>query len=238
MRLTNTVPVKASPDEVFALVNDVERVASCMPGASLDGRDGDAWVGRVRIKVGPITAAYSGSVRFLEVDAVRRRLRVQASGADTHGSGDAEAEVVLDVVDAPEGARLQISTDLVIRGKIAQFGKGAIATVSDKILQQFAQNLGGLLDQDRALGVRTAQPGGRAPAVSGAPATSGSSAHAAQRPAVAAQADLDGLSMIVGPVLSKYGPLVGVFAFGLFEGWLLGRLVTREKQARAAGRPA
>jgi carbon monoxide dehydrogenase subunit G len=149
MQLTNTVPVKASPDDVFALMNDVERVASCMPGAALDGQDGDTWRGRVKIRVGPISASYAGTVRFLEIDAERRRLRVHARGTDTHGSGDAEAEVTLDILAAPEGALLQLNTDLVIRGKIVQFGKGAIVTVSDRIIQQFARNLGSLLDQDR-----------------------------------------------------------------------------------------
>ncbi|MGH3325007.1 MAG: SRPBCC family protein, partial [Streptomyces sp.] len=156
MQLSNTVPVRATPDEVFALVNDVERVASCMPGATLEGNDGDTWSGKVKVKVGPITAAYAGTVRFLEVDAAQRRLRVQARGADTHGSGDAEAEVTLVVAEAAEGAELRMTTDLVIRGKIAQFGKGAVATVSNKILQQFARNLGSLLDQEREHGTASA----------------------------------------------------------------------------------
>ncbi|WP_435242852.1 SRPBCC family protein [Streptomyces cucumeris] len=230
MHLSNTVPVPAPPDAVFALVNDVERVASCMPGATLDGRDGDTWRGRVKVRVGPITAAYAGTVRFLEVDTARRRLRVQARGADEHGNGDAEAEVTLEVAEAAEGARLEISTDLVIRGKIAQFGKGAIGAVSDRILQRFAQNLGGLLDGDRAAGppASPAAPGSPAPAASPAPVS---------RPAApAADTELDGLSLIAGPVLTKYGPLAAAFAFGLFEGWLLGRLTTQEKQLRAAGR--
>ncbi|WP_432014381.1 SRPBCC family protein [Streptomyces cucumeris] len=228
MHLSNTVPVPAPPDAVFALVNDVERVASCMPGATLDGRDGDTWRGRVKVRVGPITAAYAGTVRFLEVDTARRLLRVQARGADEHGNGDAEAEVTLEVAEAAEGARLEISTDLVIRGKIAQFGKGAIGAVSDRILQRFAQNLGGLLDGDRAAGP-PASPGVTASApVSSAPVS---------RPAApAADTELDGLSLIAGPVLTKYGPLAAAFAFGLFEGWLLGRLTTQEKQLRAAGR--
>ncbi|QKV90947.1 SRPBCC family protein [Streptomyces sp. NA02950] len=229
MHLSSTVPVPAPPDAVFALVNDVERVASCMPGAALDGRDGDTWRGRVKVKVGPITAAYAGTVRFLEVDAERRRLRVQARGADEHGNGDAEAEVTLEVAETAEGARLDISTDLVIRGKIAQFGKGAIGAVSDRILQRFAQNLGGLLDQDRAVGA----PVSPAPVATTAPTAS---APGSRPPAPAADTELDGLSLIAGPVLTKYGPLAAAFAFGLFEGWLLGRLTTQEKQLRAAGR--
>ncbi|MEU4999911.1 SRPBCC family protein [Streptomyces sp. NPDC021622] len=221
MQLTNSVPVKASPDEVFTLMNDVERVASCMPGAALDGRDGDTWRGSVKIKVGPVSAAYAGTVRFLEVDPTGRRLRVQARGADTHGSGDAEAEVALEVLAAAEGALLQLSTDLVIRGKIAQFGKGAIATVSDRILQQFAQNLGSLLDQDRS------------PAAVPLPSV----APDASRPAVPADSELDGLSMLIGPAAAKYGLVAGAFVFGVFEGWLLGRLGAQARELRALRAP-
>ncbi|MBA0052367.1 carbon monoxide dehydrogenase [Streptomyces sp. AJS327] len=236
MQLTNVVPVKAAPDEVFALINDVERVVSCMPGAALDGRDGDTWQGRVKVKVGPITAAYAGTVRFIEVDSAARRLRVQARGADAHGSGDAEAEASLEVAEAPGGAELRLTTDLVIRGKIAQFGKGAVATVSEKILQQFARNLGSLLDQDRAAAgapANSAAPAGGAAAATAPAGAATATAPAERRPAAPLAAEgaseLNGLSMIVGPALSKYGPVVGAFAFGLFEGWLLGRVLTREK---------
>ena len=197
MQLTNTVPVKAAPDATFALISDVQRVASCMPGAALEGRDGDAWRGTVKVKVGPITAGYAGAVRFLEVDAEKRRLRVHAVGTDTHGSGDAEAEVSLEVVATPDGAQLNLSTDLVIRGKIAQFGKGAIVAVSDRILQQFAQNLGALL---------LAQDGAQPAAV-----------------AASESAELNGLSLIAGPLLKKYGPLVAGFAAAFLAGRLLGR---------------
>jgi len=229
MQLTNTVPIKASPDDVFALMNDVERVASCMPGAALDGQDGDTWRGRVKIRVGPISASYAGTVRFLEIDAEKRRLRVHARGTDTHGSGDAEAEVSLDILAAPEGALLQLSTDLVIRGKIVQFGKGAIVTVSDRILQQFARNLGSLLDQDRAVGA--ASPGA-------SPTTTSASVSApvAAQPPLAQDSDLDGLAMLLGPRAAKYGLVAGAFAFGVLEGWLLGRLGAQARELRTLRR--
>ncbi|MGW3417812.1 SRPBCC family protein [Streptomyces phaeochromogenes] len=231
MQLTNTVPIKASPDDVFALMNDVERVASCMPGAALDGQDGDTWRGRVKIRVGPISASYAGTVRFLEIDAEKRRLRVHARGTDTHGSGDAEAEVSLDILAAPEGALLQLSTDLVIRGKIVQFGKGAIVTVSDRILQQFARNLGSLLDQDRAVGA--ASPGASPTTTS---ASTSVSAPAAAQPALAQDSDLDGLAMLLGPRAAKYGLVAGAFAFGVLEGWLLGRLGAQARELRTLRR--
>jgi len=229
MQLTNTVPIKASPDDVFALMNDVERVASCMPGAALDGQDGDTWRGRVKIRVGPISASYAGTVRFLEIDAEKRRLRVHARGTDTHGSGDAEAEVSLDILAAPEGALLQLSTDLVIRGKIVQFGKGAIVTVSDRILQQFARNLGSLLDQDRAVGAAS-------PGASPTTTSTSVSAPAAAQPALAQDSDLDGLAMLLGPRAAKYGLVAGAFAFGVLEGWLLGRLGAQARELRTLRR--
>ncbi|WP_405952930.1 SRPBCC family protein [Streptomyces prunicolor] len=229
MQLTNTVPVKASPEDVFALMNDVERVASCMPGATLDGQDGDSWRGRVKIRVGPISASYAGTVRFLEIDAEKRRLRVHARGTDTHGSGDAEAEVTLDILAAPEGALLQLSTDLVIRGKIVQFGKGAIVTVSDRIIQQFARNLGSLLDQDRVNGPAL-------PSTSSTTTTTTTSAPAMARPALAPDSDLDGLALLLGPRAAKYGLVAGAFAFGVLEGWLLGRLGAQARELRTLRR--
>jgi carbon monoxide dehydrogenase subunit G len=212
MILDNAVAVDAAPDAVFALLNDVERVVPCLPGASISGGDGETYQGGVKVKVGPISAAYSGTVRFLEVDKDNRRLRLEARGSDTRGSGDAEAHVDLTVEETPEGSVLRLKTDLLIRGKIAQFGKGAIAAVSAKLLQQFAVNLAGLLSGD---------PVAAAPAVTAA------------GPAVVVapkqEAELDGLAMLLGPSAGKYLPVAAAFAVGIFQGWLLGRVSAQAK---------
>jgi len=204
MILANEILVKASPDEVFALVTDVPRVVGCVPGASVEGSDGDTYRGGVKVRVGPISAAYAGTVRFLDVDREKRHLRMQARGAETKGSGDAEAEITLDIEAAPDGALLRLSTDLVVRGKIAQFGKGAIATVSDKLLKQFADNLAALLQA----------PVATQPATSPAPA------------------ELDGVAMLFGPSARKYGLVAAAFAFGVFQGWLLGTLRSQSKRLK------
>ena len=209
MLLTHEITVPGSAEVVFALFNDVERVASCMPGAALDGRDGDAYLGQVTVKIGPITAAYAGSVRFLEVAPEAHRLRLQARGAEKHGRGDAEAAVDLQVSDTPAGALVQITTDLVISGKIAQFGKGAIATVSDRILHQFAENLGNLLTRGGP-----SEPDGRDPRPD-------------QGPPRPAPAELDGLSLLLGPTLTRYAPVVAAFAVGALQGWLWSRAFGR-----------
>ncbi|RSN16752.1 carbon monoxide dehydrogenase [Streptomyces sp. WAC 05977] len=205
MILENQLSVPAGPEEVFALINDVERVAGCLPGATLDGRQDDAYLGRVKVKVGPITAAYSGTVRFTDVTAADRSLRLVARGADAHGNGDAEADVTLTVREAPGGATIELRTDLSIRGKLAQFGKGAIGAVSTRLLDQFARNLA---DQLRAGqdAVPVAKP---------APAEGGEA--------------LDGLAMLVPDNVKRYGVIAAAAALGLFQGWLLGRIRTQDK---------
>ncbi|AIJ24036.1 SRPBCC family protein [Amycolatopsis methanolica] len=209
MILENQLSVPAEPDAVFALINDVERVASCLPGATLDGQEDGAYLGRVKVKVGPITAAYSGRVRFTEVDTAARRLRLSARGADTHGNGDAEADVTLTVREAPGGATIDLRTDLSIRGKLAQFGKSAISAVSARLLDQFARNLAGQLSAPGEEPRPAAAP--RTPA----PADSGES--------------LDGLAMLLPPGVKRYAPIAAAAALGLFQGWLLGRIRTQDK---------
>ncbi|ATY11752.1 carbon monoxide dehydrogenase [Amycolatopsis sp. AA4] len=206
MILENTLDLPGDPDTVFALLNDVERVAGCLPGAVLEGRDGESYLGKVKFKVGPVSAAYAGKVRFTEIAEGERRLRLSARGADSHGNGDAEADVTLTLVPGPKGSSLNLRTDLVVRGKIAQFGKGAISTVSNRILQQFAQNLGALLEN-----------GGSAPEP------------AETAPTAAASDSLDGLSMLLPPNAKRYLPVVAAGALGLFQGWLLGRVRSQNK---------
>lgn len=219
MILDNHLAVPAAPDAVFALLNDVERVAGCLPGATLEGREGEAYRGRVKVKVGPISAAYAGTLRFTEVVPDQRTLRLSARASDAHGAGDAEADVVLSVAEADGGSTLDLHTDLLVRGKIAQFGKGAITTVSSRLLDQFARNLAGELASDS----------GVAPTLSsgdvsvGATLTSGDRKSASSTPADDGQA-LDGLAMLLPPHAGRWAALAGAAVVGVVQGYLLGRL--------------
>ncbi|KQU58234.1 hypothetical protein ASG84_16515 [Rhodococcus sp. Leaf278] len=207
MILTNTLDIDASADDVFRLINDVEKVATCVPGAAITGKDGETFLGGVKVKVGPISAAYAGTIRFLEVDAETRTLTLEAKGADSHGNGDAEAQVDLAVEAIGDRSRLTLNTDLVISGKIVSFGKGAIVAVSNKVLQQFAVNLGALLS-----GSTTADP----------------TAPAAARTAVASPmgGELNAMSLLPDP-MRKYAPVAGIFLAGMVEGWLVSRAFGR-----------
>ena len=221
MILDNHLAVPADPDAVFALLNDVERVAGCLPGATLEGRDGEAYRGRVKVKVGPISAAYAGTLRFTEVVPDQRTLRLSARASDAHGAGDAEADVVLTVAEADGGSTLDLHTDLLIRGKIAQFGKGAITTVSSRLLDQFARNLAGELSAPAGTSTSTS---GASPASSLAPSASNSTSSPAPTAAAPADDALDGLAMLLPPGAGRWVALAATAGVGLFQGWLLGRL--------------
>ncbi|MCZ4080434.1 SRPBCC family protein [Rhodococcus sp. H36-A4] len=212
MILTNTLDIDASADDVFRLINDVEKVATCVPGAAITGKDGETFLGGVKIKVGPISASYAGTIRFIEVDAETRTLKLEAKGADSHGNGDAEAQVDLVVESVGDRTRLTLKTDLVISGKIVSFGKGAIVAVSNKVLQQFAVNLGALLSGGAA----------SVTAASGAPAV----ARATDSISSPASSELDALSLIPEP-MRRYAPAAGIFLAGMVQGWLVSRAFAR-----------
>lgn len=141
MKLENRFELEVAPEELFDVLLDVERVARCMPGAALEGREGDAFSGRLKTKVGPITAQYQGTLEFLEVDRDDLRVVMKGTGRETRGQGGAEATVVARVVGANGGSAVELVTDLRIRGKVAQFGRGVLSDVSGAMLQTFADNL-------------------------------------------------------------------------------------------------
>lgn len=218
MKIENEAVVTAPPEEVFALINDVERVASCMPGAELLGREGeDGYRGRVAVRVGPISAAFEGVLRFLEVDETARSMHIVGRGSDVKGNGDAEADVRLEVVEHPEGSALHLTTDLNIRGKFVQFGKGAIASVSNKILGQFAANMAALLEQGEAPAA--------APAAGAVPPT----APAVTPPSPAPASSAAGVGMLVDEATRRRLVLAATFVAGCVEGWILTRAFGRQK---------
>lgn len=141
MRFSNEISVDAPPDELFEFMSDPEKVVTCLPGASVEGRDGDDWRGAMNVKVGPIKASYEGTLRFLELDPDSRRAVMRARADEASGQGQAEARITSEV-EARDGAScLRMETDLQIRGKVAQFGRGAMEQVAGRMLERFAANV-------------------------------------------------------------------------------------------------
>jgi carbon monoxide dehydrogenase subunit G len=141
MELSNEFEVSVPIEQAWAVLTDLERIAPCLPGAQLQEVEGEDYRGIVKVKVGPITAQYKGTARFVEKDDVAHRVLLSASGRDTRGQGTASASIVATLSPAGPLTHVSVVTDLTITGKVAQFGRGVIGEVSGKLLDQFVAQL-------------------------------------------------------------------------------------------------
>lgn len=140
MELDHTFTVSAVPDEAWRLFLDLERVAPCLPGAVLDHVDGTSFSGRVKVKVGAVQMSYQGAGTVTRDEAARTML-LDLTGRESRGGGTAAATVSATLTDDPAGTRVRVHTDLELTGRPAQFGRGILAEVGDRILQQFTSRL-------------------------------------------------------------------------------------------------
>ncbi|MCH1450244.1 MAG: SRPBCC family protein [Acidimicrobiales bacterium] len=147
MRIENDMHVSASMEEAWALLTDIPAIAPCLPGAKLIGQDGDTYEGTMKVKVGPIVAEYSGTATVVEMNETDRTVKLTASGRDKRGAGNASADIFAAMVEANGGTTVSIATDLKVAGKVAQFGRGAMADISKKLLGQFAECIEAKLQQ-------------------------------------------------------------------------------------------
>ncbi|HST65312.1 MAG TPA: SRPBCC family protein [Mycobacteriales bacterium] len=154
------VPVPAA--QAWPVLLDIDRIAPCMPGATITKVDGDDFEGTVKVKVGPITVTYGGTASFIEKDESQRIAVLEARGRETRGSGTATARVTAQLFDEGETSRVAVTTDLSITGKPAQFGRGVMVDVGNKLLNRFAD----CLAKELGSGADTpaAAPAGAAPA--------------------------------------------------------------------------
>lgn len=187
MKLENRFTVPVPRADALKVLLDVERVAPCLPGATLTSRDGDTFTGTVKVKVGPINLTYGGNARFVSVDESGGVVVIEASGKETRGTGTAKALVTCRLLDCGQTTDVEVDTDLNITGKPAQFGRGVLADVSGKLVDQFASSLA---EEIRA---------GSAPTGTAAP----------PRPVQEAQ-PIDLLEAAGSPVLKRLAPLVAV----------------------------
>jgi uncharacterized protein len=137
MELSHRFTVPIGVEETWAHFNDIASVAECFPGAQVTEADADSFAGSVKVKLGPIALLYTGSGTFVEKDAAAHRFVVDAKGKDKRGNGTAGAKVTVTMTDAAGSTDVSVETDLAITGKPAQFGRGVMQDVSDKLLGQF-----------------------------------------------------------------------------------------------------
>ena len=139
--LSHTFTVPTSVDVTWAHFQDIASVAGCFPGATVTSVEGDTFRGSCKVKLGPIVLVYNGSGTFVEKDEAAHRFVVDAKGKDKRGNGTAGAKVTLSMTGDADGTSVEVLTDLAVTGKPAQFGRGVMQDVSDKLLGQFVQCL-------------------------------------------------------------------------------------------------
>ena len=218
MKLSNEFTIDRPAREVFDAFLDVERIATCMPGSRLLGQpEPGTYEGEVKVKVGPLGVAYTGQFTVLDADAEQLRLTMRAKGREQRGAGNADAHIVASLSERDGGTVVQIDTDLSIRGKVAQFGRGVIGEVTDGIMQTFSRNVEQLLASGGAPSPAPAAAG----ATAGSGVTAGPAAASSPPPAAAdtAVSELDAWRLIVRPMLQRHAgsiatvTLAGVAAY-------------------------
>ncbi|NUP01367.1 MAG: SRPBCC family protein [Nonomuraea sp.] len=147
MRFEHEFTVPVPVEQAWAVLLDVERVAPCLPGATLDIFEGDEFTGRMKVKVGPITVTYRGSAKFEDVDKDAHALTIQASGKEARGSGTASATVRARMTPGEGSTTVSVETTFNVTGRPAQFGRGVMAEVGAKLIDRFADNLARLLSE-------------------------------------------------------------------------------------------
>jgi uncharacterized protein len=239
IELDNSFTVPVPPEQAWDVLLDVERIAPCMPGASVTSVDGDEIAGQVKVKLGPLSLSYKGTAKFTEKDPATHTIAIEASGKETRGAGTASATVHASLKPADEAGQTQVSihTSLNVTGRPAQFGRSLLPEVSGKLIDQFAANLRALIESGNA-------PGGAADAASGSDAaatagdaaagTAAGTATATATPAqpVAQLQQEDSLNLIKllgGPVLKRVLPIAAAAALLAIFGNRIRRIFTRSK---------
>lgn len=226
MELRHTFTVPLPVPQAWEAFNDLERIAPCFPGAQITSVDGDDFTGVAKVRLGPVSLQYTGSGRFVERDAEAYRAVIEASGKDKRGNGTASARIVARLEPDGDGTRCTVDTDLKITGRPAQFGRGVISDVGDKLLGQFAGCLGETLGRPErehveAEVVETEEE----VAAAEAPPPSATPPRPLAPPAARRVTDEIDLGAVVGPAVARrYGPtLLACLLTALVTWWLARR---------------
>jgi uncharacterized protein len=216
MKLEQSFEVKAPVNEVWAALTDLDRVAPCLPGAAITGHDEDGtYHGEFKVKLGPTTAAYKGTVKIEEADDTSHTATMRAKGTDKRGHGGAQATIVNRLTEVDGGTRVDAVTDYTITGRLASFGRpGMIQDISNRLLGDFSNCLQSQLGAGAAQAAEAAPAptpdGGPAAAGAPAPATPGASSPPKQAPMQPMQASepIDGFALMVGMLRNRLADLL------------------------------
>ena len=179
MQLENKFTIEAPIEKAWEALNTPETVAPCFPGATLQEYEGDSFTGTVKVKLGPISLTYKGKGTYVKRDDDKHEVVIEANGRDSRGNGTAKATVTGTMTaDGPDRTAVTMVTDMTITGRPAQFGRGVISDVADKIIGQFSACVASKLAPEQATGSAAPSSTGSEAASAGGGSTNGSSAPA------------------------------------------------------------
>jgi carbon monoxide dehydrogenase subunit G len=243
IELDNSFTVPVPPEQAWDVLLDVERIAPCMPGASVTSVEGDEIAGQVKVKLGPLSLTYKGTAKFTEKDPASHTIAIKATGKETRGAGTASATVhaSLKPADAEGQTTVSMHTSLNVTGRPAQFGRSLLPEVSGKLIDQFAANLRALIDStnrpaeaepEAAPAQDAAATGDAASAATAAGTAAATQSTAAPAQPVARLQQEDSLNLIKlvgGPVLKRVIPVaVAAALIAIFQRRIRG-LFSRSK---------
>jgi carbon monoxide dehydrogenase subunit G len=227
-----TVPVPV--DQAWAVLLDVERVAPCMPGATLDSIDGDEFTGRLKVKLGAMAITYKGNARIASKDEASRTVTMEGSGKESRGAGTAAATVPARLHDEGDSTRVTVHTKLNVTGRPAQFGRNILSEVGGKLVGRFAEALSEEIQRPGEVGPEEAPAAGPeqpAPTAQQSPAAESAAGEAATtesapRPTAVRErrsADAIDLLEVAGPSVAKRAAPVAAGALAVFTIWRIFR---------------
>src|SRR5262252_5232543 len=176
MELEHSFIIPVPPEQAWPALLDVERIAPCMPGATVDSVDGEVIKGRIKVKVGPVQLTYAGTAHFTERNEQARSITLEALGKETRGAGTASATVRSSLEDEGGQTKVVVHTSMNVTGRPAQFGRGVMAEVGGRIIEKFATNLAALLASAPAASMAASNGSGPGADASGPGAGSGNGA--------------------------------------------------------------
>jgi uncharacterized protein len=236
IELDNSFTVPVPPEQAWDVLLDVERIAPCMPGASVTSVEGDEIAGQVKVKLGPLSLSYKGTAKFTEKDEASHTIAIQATGKETRGAGTASATVhaSLKPDDAEGQTTVSIHTSLNVTGRPAQFGRSLLPEVSGKLIDQFAANLAALIDSSNSANAAPAQDAATATGDAAGAATAAGTAAATPGPTLVAppqnqEDSLNLIKLVGGPILKRVLPIAAVAALIAIFGRRIRGLFSRSK---------
>jgi len=246
MQLENSFTIDAPIEKAWEALNTPQTIAPCFPGATLTEYEADTFTGTVKVKLGPISLTYKGKGVYKERDDAAHRVVIDASGRDSRGNGTAEATVVGTMTaDGPDKTAVTMVTDMKITGRPAQFGRGVISDVADKIIGQFATCVASKLQGEEAADASSSSEGsapvpaavsGSASAAGAASSNGSTSSATATAPAATAKpaastapmkSEIDAIDLLDtagAPVIKRLAPVVGGLGLLLLVIFLIRRL--------------